>query len=137
MHAMVRRAFAGLALAALVPTVPTDAAPAAVRDAKRAFARTVEPISAHDVTGNLRGDVGKHVRFTCAVATIVDRGSIVGQCGETYEPVNLYVHLATAGLKKGDRLRVMGEMEPPAVWVDITGHPWYTGFIHARYVDRL
>ena len=136
----MRRALGGLASFAVIALVPVATAVAAsenATDAKRAFARTVEPISAQAVTGNLRGDVGKHVRFTCAVVTIVDRGSIVGQCGETYEPVDLYVHLSTAGLKQGDRLRVLGEMEPPSMWVDITGHTWYTGFVRARYVDRL
>jgi hypothetical protein len=105
--------------------------------AERSYLRTVTPLTANEVTANLRGVVGKRVAFVCEIVSIVDRGTMIGQCGKDIEPVDIYVHMATAGKKSGDRVRVIGEMETPALWVDISGHPWYTGFLKARYVDRM
>jgi hypothetical protein len=107
------------------------------RAAERAYLRTVSPLTANDVTSNLRGVVGKHVAFVCEVVAIVDRGTMIGQCGKEIEPIDLYVHMPTTGTKTGQRYRVIGEMETPSLWVDVSGHPWYTGFVKARFVDRL
>jgi hypothetical protein len=107
------------------------------RAAERAYLRTVSPLTANDVTANLRGVVGKHVAFVCEIVSIVDRGTMIGQCGKEIEPVDLYVHMPTGDAKTGQRFRVIGEMETPSMWVDVSGHPWYTGFVKARFVDRL
>jgi hypothetical protein len=107
------------------------------RAAERAYLRTVLPLTANDVTSNLRGVVGKHVAFVCEIVAIVDRATMIGQCGKEIEPVDLYVHMPTTGTKTGQRFRVIGEMETPSLWVDVSGHPWYTGFVKARFVDRL
>jgi hypothetical protein len=107
------------------------------RAAERAYLRTVSPLTANDVTSNLRGLVGKHVAFVCEIVAIVDRGTMIGQCGKEIEPVDLYVHMPTTGTKTGERFRVIGEMETPSMWVDVSGHPWYTGFVKAHFVDRL
>lgn len=114
-----------------------DSACAATSAAERHFERSVARLSANEITANLPGNVGKHVAFDCEINAIVDAGSIVGQCGKDIEPVDLYVHLHTAGLRVGQRLRILGEMEPPAQWVDINGHSWFTGFVRARYVHHL
>jgi hypothetical protein len=45
--------------------------------------------------------------------------------------------MPTDHAKTGQRFRVIGEMETPSMWVDVSGHPWYTGFVKARFVDRL
>ena len=126
-----------LACAGVFLTV-ASAAPcfAATSASEREFARTVAPLTANDVTANLPGNVGKHVAFRCEVIAVVDAGAIIGQCGKDIEPVDLYVHLRTAGLRTGERLRVLGEMEPPSQWVDINGHTWFTGFVKAKYVER-
>ena len=110
---------------------------AATIAAERQFARSVGSLTANDVTANLPGNIGKRVAFLCDVNVVVDAGTIIGQCGKDIEPVDLYVHLATKGLRVGQRLRVLGEMEAPSQWVDVRGHTWYTGFVRARFVDRL
>ena len=89
------------------------------------------------MTANLRGVVGKRVAFVCEIVSIVDRGTMIGQCGKEIEPVDIYVHMPTVHEKTGERVRVLGEMETPAMWVDVSGHPWYTAFVKARFVDHL
>ena len=123
-----------VATAALATPVRAAATSAATSPAERAFARTVRPLTAEAVTADLTAATGEHVAFDCSVVSVVDAGAIVGQCGRVQEPVDLYVHLRTAGLRPGARLRVLGEMEAPSQWVDITGHTWYTGFVKARFV---
>jgi hypothetical protein len=105
--------------------------------AERAYLRTVTPLTADQVTSNLRGVVGKHVSFVCEIVSIVNPQTMIGQCGKEIEPVDLYVHMPTAGTHAGERFRVTGEMESPGFWVDVTGHTWYTPFVKARFVDRV
>ena len=107
------------------------------KTAERAYLRTVTPLTANEVTANLRGVVGKRVAFVCEIVTVVDRGTMIGQCGKDIEPVDIYVHMPTSGTKTGQRVRVIGEMETPSMWVDVSGHPWYTGFVKAHFVDRI
>ncbi len=129
---MIARAFAlsiALASAAFPPPTTTPAG--------RAFARSMTHMTAADVTANLAGNAGKRVGFVCEINAIVDARSMIGQCGKAIEPVDLYVHLPTATLHLGEKLRVFGTMEPPAQWVDVNGHTWYTPFVHAEFVDRL
>ncbi len=130
--------FAELATRVTVAALASSVAPAPpMSPAERAYAKTVTPMTANDVTANLRGVVGKRVRFVCDITSIVDKGSLIGQCGTDAEPVDLYVHTPTAGLRIGGRIRVLGEMETPSMWVDVTGHPWYTPFVRARFTDPL
>jgi len=131
-------------VAALLVAFATNGAPRASADAvsknraaERAYLRTVTPLTANEVTANLRGVVGKHVSFVCEIVTVVDRGTMIGQCGKEIEPVDIYVHMPTAHATTGERVRVLGEMETPAMWVDVSGHPWYTAFVKARFVDHL
>lgn len=105
--------------------------------AERAYLRTVTSLTANDVTANLRGVVGKRVAFVCEIVSVVDRATMIGQCGKDEEPIDIYVHMPTAGARAGQKYRVIGEMETPAVWVDVVGHPWYTGFVKARFFDKL
>ncbi len=126
-------------LAATLSCVTLGARPAfaAPTSAERAFARTVAPLSANDVTGNLIRNIGRHVAFVCTVTAIVHADTMIGQCGRVEEPVDLYVLTPTAKLKIGTRLRVLGEMLTPAQWVDVTGHSWYTAMMKAEFTDRL
>jgi hypothetical protein len=105
--------------------------------AERTYLRTVTPLTADQVTANLRGVVGKHVSFVCEIVSIVNAQTMIGQCGKEIEPVDLYVHMPTAGTHAGERFRVIGEMESPGFWVDVTGHTWYTPFVKAHFVDRV
>ena len=115
----------------------TITASSATSPEERTFARSVTSLTAADVTSNLRGVVGRRVAFVCSITSIVDSATAIGQCGKDIEPYDLYLHFATHGVKPGEKLRILGEMETPGVWVDVTGHPWYTAFVKARYVDRL
>ena len=109
----------------------------ALSAAERAYARTVTPASANDVTGNLVANIGKRVAFICTVTAIVHPDTMIGQCGRDAEPVDMYVLTPTAGYRIGTRLRVLGEMLPPGQWVDVTGHSWFTPFVKAKFVDRF
>ncbi len=134
-----RLASGALAFALFALCLSTNAyASAADRaQAERAFLRTVTPISANDVTGNLIRNIGRHVAFVCTVTAIVHADTMIGQCGRPQEPVDLYVLTPTAGLKIGTKMRVLGEMLTPAQWVDVTGHSWYTAMMKATFADRI
>jgi hypothetical protein len=49
----------------------------------------------------------------------------------------LFVKFPTEHLRMGERLRVLGVMEAPATWVDVTGHSVYYAFVRAVFVDPL
>ena len=88
------------------------------------------------VTGDLSTAVGKHVAYSCEVTSIVLPGVIIGQCGDA-EPAGLFIRMATAGVRVGDRLRVLGIVERPGSWSDVTGHTVYYAFLRAVFVDRV
>jgi hypothetical protein len=92
---------------------------------------------ANATVGNLKGNAGKHVAFDCFVEEVIRNGVMIGQCGNPDEPIDVFVKLPTAGLHIDDHLRILGVMEQPAEWSDITGHPMYYAFMRAVYVDRV
>ncbi len=92
---------------------------------------------ANAITGDLPREAGKAVSYYCSVETVVQPGVIIGQCGPDQETVDVFVKLPTAHLKVDDRLRVLGVIEPPAAWADVTGHVVYYAFVRAVFVDRL
>jgi hypothetical protein len=117
------------------PSAASDRASFRLQEA--AFLRTVDRHNtANVVTADLPRYAGTHVAYLCDVDKVVRAGLILGECGSTAEPLDLFIHLPTAGLHDGERLRVLGVMEPPAMWTDITGHTVYYAFIKARFVDR-
>jgi hypothetical protein len=103
------------------------------------FMRTVDMATddANATVGDLQKNAGKHVAFDCWVEQVVRNGVMIGQCGNPDEPIDVFVKLPTAGLHIDDHLRVLGVMEQPAVWADVTGHPVYYAFLRAVYVDRV
>ena len=110
-----------------------------LRDAgEAAFLRTVDRHNTENVvTGDLVHYTGTHVAYTCEVDRIVRPGVILGQCGSAQEPLDLFIHAPTTHLHAGERLRVLGIMEPPAMWTDVTGHTVYYAFVKAVYVDKV
>jgi hypothetical protein len=107
-------------------------------DQEAAFLRTVNPRNtANVVTGDLAAYAGTHVAYTCVVDAIVRDGVILGQCGSEAEPMDLFVRVPTQRLRFGERLRILGVLERPASWADVTGHTVYYAFLRAVYVDHL
>jgi hypothetical protein len=133
---------AAIALAA-ASSARGDTSSAVAKPASRSiqearFLRTVDrQRTANLVTGDLTYYAGSHVDYTCDVDVIVRSGVILGQCGSDAEPIDLFVKLPTAHLRVGDRLRVLGIMEPPATWADVMGHTVYYAFVRAIFVDQL
>jgi hypothetical protein len=120
------------ALGAPASTLPSRA------QQESAFLKVVDAQSNADaVAGNLMGAVGKHVDYECWVEQVVREGIMIGQCGNPDEPIDVFVKLPTDHLKIGDHLRVLGVIEQPAVWADVTGHPVYYAFMRAVFVDRM
>ncbi len=132
-----------VALALAAPSARADSSAPAGKaptrsDQEARFLRAVDrQNSVGRVTGDLSSSVGSRVAFVCAVDGIVRRGIILGQCGPIAEPMDLFVKLPTEHLRMGERLRVLGVMETPATWVDVTGHPVYYAFVRAVFVDPL
>jgi hypothetical protein len=131
-----------LLLAAAIIITMTPAARAAQLPARSvqeaAFLKTVNPLhTANVVTGDLVAFTGKHVAYVCEVDQIVRAGVILGQCGSDAEPMDLFVELPTAGLRMGQRLRVLGILEHPASWTDLWGHTVYYAFLKAVFVDPV
>ncbi len=125
-------------LVAAVPPATAAARPLSRAAREAAFVRSVDPAkSANFVTSDLRYYTGTHVNYTCEIETIVRPGVVLGQCGSEAEPIDLFVRLSTAGRHVGDRLRVLGIMEAPASWADVTGHTVYYAFLQAVFVDPV
>jgi hypothetical protein len=102
------------------------------------FLRSVDrQNSASRVTGDLSSYTGSRVAYLCAVDEIVRPGIILGQCGPDAEPMDLFVKLPTQHLRLGERFRVLGIMEAPATWADVTGHTVYYAFLRAVFVDPI
>jgi hypothetical protein len=128
----------------LLALIMMTAAPAAVASpppftpAEATFMRSVRTApDANAITGDLPHQAGRAVAYYCGVETIVKPGVIIGQCGPDQETVDVFVKLPTGKLKVDDRLRVLGVVETPAQWSDITGHTVYYAIVRAVYVDRL
>jgi hypothetical protein len=134
---------AAAVVAALMLTLtlaaPAPAGAASSRAHQEAlFMQTVDTdTDANATVGNLTGNAGKHVAFDCFVEEVIRNGIMIGQCGNPDEPIDVFVKLPTAGLRIADHLRVLGVMEQPAVWADVTGHPVYYAFLRAVFVDRV
>jgi hypothetical protein len=132
-----------VALAFAAPPARAQSMPAAAKAPSRSveearFLRAVDrQNSVSRVTGDLSSSVGNRVAFVCAVDGIVRRGIILGQCGSVAEPTDLFVKMPTEHPRVGQRLHVLGVMETPATWVDVTGHPVYYAFVRAVFVDPL
>jgi hypothetical protein len=128
-----------LALLALLAVTVAPAAAASSRAHEEAlFMQSVNTnVDANATVGNLQGNAGKHVAFDCFVEEVIRNGVMIGQCGNPDEPIDVFVKLPTAHLHIDDHLRVLGVMEQPAVWADVTGHPIYYAFLRAVFVDRV
>jgi len=112
--------------------------PASRKAQEARFLRTVDRHqTANLVTGDLPYYTGSHVDYVCEVDSIVRSGVILGQCGSEAEPTDLFVRLPTEHVRLGDRLRVLGVMEPPATWADVMGHVVYYAFVRAVFVDPM
>jgi len=133
---------AALALAAPSAACAQSSAPAekvpsrSVQEAR--FLRSVDrQNTASRVTGDLSNYTGSRVAYVCAVDEIVRPGIILGQCGADAEPMDLFVKLPTQHVRMGERFRVLGIMEAPATWADVTGHTVYYAFLRAVFVDPI
>jgi hypothetical protein len=51
--------------------------------------------------------------------------------------MDLFVKLPTQHVRMGERFRVLGIMEAPATWADVTGHTVYYAFLRAVFVDPI
>jgi hypothetical protein len=137
---IARRAATALCLA--LTWIATCAPPAGAQDRsltahEAAFLRTVDPHNtAYVVTGDLVRFTGTHVAYDCDIDNLVQKGLALADCGTEAEPMDLFVHLPTAGLHSGDRVRVLGIIERPAQWTDLMGHTVYYAFLKAIYVER-
>lgn len=133
----MRAALCGLGFAvALATAKPAVADSRSAQEA--AFMKSVNPRNTPNVvTADLSRSAGTHVAYICEVDRIVEPGVILGQCGPEFEPVDLFVRLSTQGVHQGDRLRVLGIMQPPSSNTDLSGHTVYYAFVKAVFVDHL
>jgi hypothetical protein len=122
-----------VAIAAPVPAVtPSRAA------AEAAFLRSVNrDQSADEMTDDVPAHTGEHVAYTCSVDEIVRPAVVVGQCGPEDEPVDLFLELPPGRWRVGQVLRVLGIIDRPGSWSDVSGHTIYYPFIKAVFVDRI
>jgi membrane-bound lytic murein transglycosylase B len=138
----------GLALTALVCACAMAApAPAAEpmlsltparRAQEAAFMRLVKRNqTANDMTADVPAHTGEHVAYTCSIEEIERPTVVVGQCGPEEEPVDLYLELPAGKWRTGQRIRVLGIMDHPGSWSDVSGHTIYYPFVKAVFVDRL
>lgn len=100
--------------------------------------RSVKPNqTANDMTGNVLAHVGERVAYTCRVEEVTRPPVVVGQCGADSEPVDLYLKLPPGHWRVGDKIRVLGILDTPASWSDISGHTVYYPFVKAVFADRI
>jgi membrane-bound lytic murein transglycosylase B len=129
-------AFASSALAAGAATSAPISAERRAQEA--AFMRSVKPNqTANDMTGNVLAHVGERVAYTCRVEEVTRSPVVVGQCGADSEPVDLYLKLPPGHWRVGDKIRVLGILDTPASWSDISGHTVYYPFVKAVFADRI
>ncbi len=132
---------------ALALAAPSAAHAQSTAPAEKALSRSVEEArflhsidrqnTASRVTADLSSYTGSRVAYVCAVDGIVRPGIILGQCGTDAEPMDLFVKLPTQHVRMGERFRVLGIMEAPAAWADVTGHTIYYAFLRAVFVDPI
>jgi hypothetical protein len=133
----------GVALFLASPSARAQSTPSAEKALSRSaqearFLRAVDRQSSLSrVTGDLSRYTGSRVAYVCAVDGIVRRGIILGQCGSDAEPTDVFIKLSTEHLRMGERLRVLGIMETPATWADVTGHTIFYAFVRAVFVDPI
>ncbi len=100
--------------------------------------RTVTPNqTANDMTSDVLAHVGSHVAYICELEEITRPPVVVGQCGSEAEPVDVYLKLPAGRWREHDVVRVLGVMDTPASWSDVSGHTIYYPFVRAVFVDRL
>ena len=139
-----KRAALLVAVASIALTAQTARAESAAhmnaehRAKEAAFMRTVKPNqTANDMTSNVLAHVGEHVAYTCEIEEVTRSPIVVGQCGADSEPVDLYLKLLPGTWRVGDRVRVLGVLDTPASWSNISGETIYYPFLKAVFVDRL
>jgi hypothetical protein len=132
-----------LICACAIPSMlPAAEAAPALTPARRAqeavFMRSVKRNqTANDMTANVPAHTGEHVAYTCSIEEITRPAVVVGQCGAEEEPVDLYLELPPGKWRVGWVLRVLGIMDRPGSWADVSGHTIYYPFVKAVFVDRL
>jgi hypothetical protein len=126
---------AALALPAAAPgPVMTPARHAA----ETAFLRSVNrKQSADEMTDDVPRHTGEHVAYTCSIDEIVRPAVVVGQCGPEDEPVDLFLELPPGTWRTGQVVRVLGIIDRPGSWSDVSGHTVYYPFVKAVFVDRI
>jgi hypothetical protein len=123
---------------ALALAAPSAAHAQSTAPAEKALSRSVDrQNTASRVTADLSSYTGSRVAYVCAVDGIVRPGIILGQCGTDAEPMDFFVKLPTQHVRMGERFRVLGIMEAPATWADVTGHTIYYAFLRAVFVDPI
>lgn len=131
-----------LAIASVAPAAPAVVLAERLSPERQAaetvFMRSVKPHqTAEDMTANVLAHTGEHVAYVCEIEEITRPGLTVGQCGEDEEPVDLYLRMPSGTWRVGDKLRVLGIMDAPASWSDVSGHTIYYPFVKAVFVDRI
>jgi hypothetical protein len=130
--------FAVAAISAFASSALSAPISAERRAQEAAFMRSVRPNqTANDMTGNVLAHVGERVAYTCRVEEVTRPPVVVGQCGADSEPVDLYLKLPPGHWRVGDKIRVLGILDTPASWSDISGHTVYYPFVKAVFADRI
>lgn len=93
--------------------------------------------TANALTADVPAHTGERVAFKCTIEEIDRPTVVVGQCGAEEEPVDLYLELPPGKWAVGQRVRVLGIMDRPGSWSDVSGHTIYYPFVKAIFVDRL
>jgi hypothetical protein len=126
----------GLLVAALPNGSPASMTPS--RGAQEAaFMRSVKPNqTAEDMTSNVLAHTGERVAYVCQIEELTRPGVVVGQCGPAEEPVDVYLNLPGTW-RIGQRVRVLGILDTPASWSDVSGHTIYYPFVRAVFIDRV
>ncbi len=142
---MVCKRVLALSIAALTIGFTTSAAlaqPAPKLSPERraqeaAFMKSVKPNQTpNDMTANVLAHVGERVAYMCEIEELTRPGVLVGSCGSDEEGVNVYIKMG-GKWREGDKFRVLGILDTPASWSDVSGHAVYYPFIKAVFVDRL
>jgi hypothetical protein len=136
----MRTALAVFGLGLLLAAFPnaSQAGPTPTRSAQEAaFMRLVKPNqTVEDMTSDVLAHTGEHVAYNCQIEELTRTGVVVGQCGPDEEPVDVYLKLPGTW-RIGQRVRVLGILDTPASWSDVSGHTIYYPFVRPVFVDRL
>jgi hypothetical protein len=136
----MRAACAAFVLCVAIGALPSavQASIAAQRSAQEAaFMRLVKPnFTVEDMTSNVLAHTGEHVAYICQIEELTRPGVVVGQCGPDEEPVDVYLKLPGTW-RIGQRVRVLGILDTPASWSDVSGHTIYYPFVRPVFIDRL